>query len=139
MASRRLEKIAHAIQSILGPMLQNQISDPRVRGIISITRVNVAADLSIAKVYLSFLGLDEKQQQLAMQGITHAGGFLRHKLSDHLTMKTCPYLRFYLDSSLKKELEILQILHKVAAERNADDRQQDASETPLEPESDDEE
>jgi len=139
MASRRLEKIAHAIQSILGPMLQNQISDPRVNGLISITRVEVSADLSIAKIYLSILGLDDKHQQLALQGITHAGGFLRRKLSDQLTMRTCPFLRFYLDSSLKKEQEILQILHQVASERDSDEASQDHSNTSLEPEQSDEE
>ena len=86
---------------------------------ISVTRVETAADMQNAHVYLSMIGVDERQQQLSLRGIRHAKGFIQSLLADRLTTRTCPTLVFHLDDSLKKGIEIGKLIDQVAAERAA--------------------
>ena len=124
--SRRLEKLSRTIRDVVSEVIQSQLSDPRIRGMVSITRVELAGDLSVAKVYLSVIGVDSKDQQLSCKAIISASGFIRTRLASVLTTRTCPSLDFHLDDSLKKGFEITQLLDKLAAERN--DKSQDDDE-----------
>ncbi len=123
MSSRRLEKVARTVQAAVGQVIQSHLSDPRIRGLISVTRVEPSPDLRTCRVYLSVLGVDEKQQELSLRGIQHARGHIQHLLARQVTFKTCPTLDFYLDDSLKKGYQMVRLLDQVAAERDAPDSQ----------------
>lgn len=114
--SRRLEKVSRTIRDTVSEVIQSQLSDPRIRGLISVTRVKVAADFSTAHIYLSIIGIDTKQQQLSVQAIQHAAGFIQSRLASVLTTRSCPILNFTLDDSLKKSSEVLNIISQLAAE-----------------------
>jgi len=114
--SRRLEKLTRTVRDIVSEVVQTQLSDPRIRGIASITRVKLAPDLSYAKIYLSILGVDEQQQKLSFEGISHARGFIQSRLAGALTTRICPVLSFHLDDSLKRGFEITQLIERAAAE-----------------------
>jgi len=114
--SRRLEKVSRTIRDTVSEVIQNQLSDPRIRGLISVTRVKVAADFSTAHIYLSIIGIDTKQQQLSTQAIQHAAGFIQSRLASVLSTRSCPILNFTLDDSLKKGSEVLNIINQLAAE-----------------------
>ena len=117
MATRRMEKVSRAIRSAVSEAIQLRLSDPRIQGMISVTRVEPSPDLRTARIYLSVLGVDEKQQNLSLKGIRHAHGYIQSHLAEQLTMKVCPSLHFELDASLKKGFEITQILDELAAKR----------------------
>ncbi len=114
--SRRLEKVSRTIRDTVSKVIQNQLSDPRIRGLVSVTRVKVAADFSTAQIYLSIIGTDPKQQELSVQAIQHAAGFIQSHLANVLTTRSCPTLSFTLDDSLKKGSEVLNIINRLAAE-----------------------
>ena len=116
--SRRIEKLSRTIRDVVSDVIQNQLSDPRIRGMVSITRVELASDLSLAKIYLSVIGVDSKHQELSCKAVISAGGFIRTRLASVLTTRTCPSLEFHLDDSLKKGFGITQLLDKLAAERD---------------------
>ena len=122
MASRRLEKVSKMIRSTISEVIREHISDPRVKGMISVTRVDPAPDLRSAKVYLSILGVDETQEQLSFKGIQSASGYIRTCLSQRMTMKMCPALDFYLDKGLKKSFETMQLINQVSQEISDRDR-----------------
>jgi len=117
MATRRMEKVSRAIRSAVSEAIQSHLSDPRIQGIVSVTRVEPSGDLRNARVYLSIAGVEEKQQALTLKGIQHAHGYIQSYLAEQLTMKVCPTLHFSLDASFKKGLAITQILEALAAER----------------------
>jgi ribosome-binding factor A len=119
MATRRLEKVSRAIRTAVSEVIQNHLSDPRIQGLVTVTRVEPTPDLRTAKVFLSILGVNEQQQELSLKGIKHAHGYVQSYLAGQLTMKTCPSLRFYLDDSLKKSFAITQLLDQVTAEQKA--------------------
>jgi ribosome-binding factor A len=138
MSSRRVEKIDKAIRSTVSDVIQNHLSDPRIKGLISVTRVVTAADLRSARVYLSMIGIEEPQQQTALQAIKHARGHIQSYLASQLAIRTCPSLSFFLDDSLKKGFAITQLIDQVAAELHEREAKQNP-EVPLDqPESDDE-
>ena len=73
--SRRQEKITRTIRDVVSNVIENQLSDPRIRGMSSITHIELAADLSAAKIYLSILCDTKKDQELTCGAINNAKGF----------------------------------------------------------------
>jgi ribosome-binding factor A len=120
MISRRLNRISKLIQTVVSGLIQNHISDPRIQGLITVTRVETSPDLSHAWIYLRISGVNDQQQRLSLDGIKHAGGFIRSKLAHELTTKICPSLSFALDDRMQKELDVLNLLDQVAREFHDD-------------------
>ncbi len=119
--SRRTEMIGSAIQRELAVMILRDLDDPRLTGLPSITRVKVSPDLSIADVYITVMGT-EGQQTAALNALRHSAGLMRSKLTKEMTLRVAPYLKFHLDEKLKKEIEMLTLLEKVAQENAEIDR-----------------
>ena len=115
--SRRIEKLTRTIRDVISDSIQNHLSDPRIKGLVSVTRVELAPDLSVAKIFISVAGVEENQQQLSFEAVKNATGFMRSHLAKILTTRICPALVFYLDDSLKKGFEVCQILNRLADER----------------------
>ncbi len=115
--NRRIEKLTRTVRDVISESIQNHLSDPRIKGLVSVTRVELAPDLSLAKIYLSVVGVDQVQEQLTFKAITNATGFMRTYLSKKLTTRICPALNFYLDDSIKKSFEVCQIFDRLAEER----------------------
>jgi ribosome-binding factor A len=96
----RTRRIGEQIQRELASLIREEIKDPRL-GMVSVTAVIVTRDLAHAKVYVSVLG-NEEQTQASVSVLSHAAGFLRHKLGKILHIRVIPELRFYLDRSLEE-------------------------------------
>lgn len=88
-----------------------ELKDPRVRN-VTVTYVEVTADLRAAKVHVSIMG-DDTQQRLTLHGLQNAAGFLQAKLNDRIDMRYTPRLEFVLDLGVKKSIEIARILRQV--------------------------
>ena len=96
-------------------IIQRELSDPRLQGFPSITRVVVAEDLSTADVYVTIMGTPG-QQTAALNALRHSAGLMRTRLTKELTIRQAPFLKFQLDEDLKKELALLELLDQVAKE-----------------------
>jgi len=119
--SRRTEMLASTIQKELAGVIMRELADPRLPTIVSITRVKVSNDLSIADVYVTVMGTPG-QQTAALNALKHSAGVMRTKLTKALTLRVAPFLKFHLDEDLKKELEVLTLLDKVSQENAELDR-----------------
>jgi ribosome-binding factor A len=111
MTSRRLLKAAEAIRSVVGMAILTEVRDPRVQG-VTVTGVEVAPDMRSAKVRISVMG-DEGKEQLALRGLEHSAGFLQHKIADRIETRYTPKLQFVIDKGVKKSLEVARILNEV--------------------------
>jgi len=116
--SRRVERIASIVQSVLAQAIRERLSDPRIEPLTSITRVEISPDLSVAHVHVSVMAA-APQKKLTLIALQHAGGRLRTALADHLSMRQVPWLHFHLDESLQKSFKTIQILDDLMAERAA--------------------
>jgi ribosome-binding factor A len=113
--------LASTIQKELATMIMRELNDPRLPSIVSITRVKVTEDLSFADVFVTVMGT-QGQQNAALNALKHSAGVMRTKLTKVLSIRQAPYLRFQFDEGLKKELEVLDLLDKVARENEEIDR-----------------
>ncbi|WP_370390279.1 30S ribosome-binding factor RbfA [uncultured Winogradskyella sp.] len=101
MESNRQKKIAGLLQEDLVDVLQRAASEGGLRGvIISVTKVSVTADLSIAKVYLSIF--PNKEAETLLKGITSNKPLIRHELAQRTRhqLRRMPSLEFFIDDSL---------------------------------------
>ena len=120
MVARRLERASRLIRSTVSQIIQNELSDPRVSGMISVTRVESSPDLRSAKVYLTISGVSAEKAELSLRGIRHAKGFVRTRLAHRLAMKTCPSLNFCLDDQAKMGIETVDIIDGLFDEETDD-------------------
>jgi ribosome-binding factor A len=111
MSSRRLLKAAEAIREVVSMAILTEVRDPRVKN-VTVTMVEVAADMKSAKVHVSIMG-DEKQQRLSLSGLQNSAGFLQKRIADEIDMRYTPRLTFELDKGVKNSLEVARILSEV--------------------------
>ena len=109
MPSNRINRINDEIQRELADQLRN-LKDPRVSGMVSVTRVDTTNDLRYAKVYVS--ALDKTQEKDVLKGLKSASGFLRRELGRALQLRYTPELQFIGDDSIQHGAHILELLRK---------------------------
>jgi len=116
MPSRRQEKVARVVKEAVCDAIASHLSDPRIEGLVSVTRVDMAPDLRSADVYLSIFGSDDTAQNKTFVAITHAKSRIQSLLAARLQSKFCPVLRFYRDEKLKKTLKIMKLIDQAVSE-----------------------
>jgi ribosome-binding factor A len=126
--SRRTERVASTIRQELAMIILRELNDPRLVGMPTVTRVKLSPDLSIADVFVTVMGT-EGQQTAALNALKHSAGLMRSKLTEAMSMRTTPYLKFHLDEDLKKEIAVLELLDKVSRENKELDRQRAGQQT----------
>jgi len=125
MATRRQEKIARAVKEGVSDAIAHHLSDPRIEGFVSVTRVEMAVDLRNADVYISIFGSDEPAQNKTFAAITHAKSRIQSLVAGKLQSKFCPVLHFYLDEKFKKTLETMKLIDQAVSELEKDDLEED--------------
>lgn len=95
---KRTDRVAEMIQRKLAQIIPLEVKDPRLKGIITISAVNVAADLSHAKVYYTVLNDDK---EMVGQILNAASSYLRKALTRTITLRTVPQLHFVYDESIE--------------------------------------
>ena len=105
----KTEKIAGIIQKEVSEIIQFQLKDPKI-GFITITDVTVTGDLSIAKIYVSFLG-QKAREEAGMKALERSKGFIRSELAKRMTIRKVPQLMFLIDDSLEKGNKIEKIIY----------------------------
>lgn len=110
--SRRAGRVSATVRSALGDVFCAGLKDPRLSaaGLITITGVNVTADLSIATVYV--VATEEAPEVLEemMRGFESAAAFLRSAVARRVSLKRTPTLRFEIDPAIRQGRRIDAIL-----------------------------
>ncbi len=110
-SSRRVQKAAEAIREVVSLAILMDLKDPRIEH-VTVTYVEVAADMRHAKVHVSVMG-DDTQQRKSLYGLQHAAGYLQMKVAKRIDTRYTPRLKFVLDQGVKKSIEIEKILDSV--------------------------
>lgn len=108
--SHRTQQIESTLQRAIAEVLQRRISDPRIHGLISITRIKVSPDLREASVFVSVL--PEQNQKKVLYGLRHAAGHIQSLVLKQMVIKTVPHLDFRLDDTLKKSAGIFEAIQR---------------------------
>ncbi len=120
----RTERLQDEIQRILAHAVQFETRDPRI-GMANINDVVVTRDLSIAKVYVTFLGKESDEEcEKSAAALNHAAGFFRSIVAKELAIRITPRLQFYYDRTAVKGQALSHLIDSAIAEdesRHQDD------------------
>ena len=116
MTTRRQEKMSREVKEVVSDAISNHLSDPRIEGFVSVTRVEMSPDLRSGDVYISIFGGDDSSQKKTFLAIQHAKSRIQSLLGGKLQSKFCPLLYFYIDERFKKTQETMNIIEKAVSE-----------------------
>lgn len=108
--SHRKEQIESSLKRSIAAVISRHLADPRVRGLISITRVDVSPDLHQAQVFISVI--PDKYESRTLAGLTAARGHILTKVGKFLRIRALPTLEFRIDESLKRQAEVFAAIRE---------------------------
>lgn len=115
--SHRVERVAEQIREEVSQILSTEVSDPGI-GLITVTRVKVTPDLSLARVYWTSMG-DPAQRKQTAKALSRATPYVRHLLSTRMTLRRSPEVQFLFDQSVAAQDRVEQILVELKQEEAA--------------------
>jgi ribosome-binding factor A len=125
----RSDRVSDAIQRLLAQLIPQEIRDPRI-GMVNINDVTVTRDMAHAKVYVTFVGVDnEEDSQESVAVLNKAAGFLRTFLAKELSMRTVPRLQFIYDKTSVRGQALSSLIDKALADDRARSRDADSTDS----------
>lgn len=111
MSAQRKARVEHAMRDVLTSAINNDVRDPRVRAatLITVAKVEMNVDMSVANVYVSIVG-DDATADGVIAGLQKAAGFLRGPVGRELNLQRAPELRFMHDASIDISAKLAAIV-----------------------------
>ena len=110
----RPDRIGDQIRTEISDLLFREVHDPGI-GFVTITRVQVTADLQIARVYYTTMA-DQAARTDTAKALKRATPFLRHQLAGRLSLRRMPEIEFRFDQSVEQHDRIEKLLHEIHEE-----------------------
>jgi len=109
--SQRKQRVEHGLRDVLTEMITREVKDPRVRAatLITVTKVELNVDLSVAMVYVSIVG-DDATADGVLAGLAKVAGYLRGPVGRKLNLQHAPELRFLADASIDMSEKLAAII-----------------------------
>jgi ribosome-binding factor A len=114
----RPDRVADQIRGELGQLLAREVHDPGI-GFVTITRVQVTADLQQARVFYTSFG-DATAQRSSARALERATPFLRRHIGSRLRLRRVPELTFLVDESIAGQDRIEQLLKEIGSSVSSD-------------------
>ena len=116
---RRIERLEQVILQTVSPMVANGLADPRlIDNMVTITRIKLSGDLSIARINWSCMGTAADRSKAA-HALEQARGPVQSAIGDAMRTRKTPRVQFHYDESLAKSQTINEILERIELERAA--------------------
>jgi ribosome-binding factor A len=110
--NRRADRVAEAIREEVATFLAEDVKDPRVVGLVTVTGVEVTRDLRQAKVYVSVMGSDT-ERAATFDGLNSVAGHLRSRVGRALRLRLAPEIAFRPDESIARAARIESLLAQI--------------------------
>ena len=111
----RFNRVNEEIKKYVSSIIMNDIKDPHLTGLISVTKAKVTPDLKYAKVYISILNAKNVKEDLAI--LKKSAGLTRSLLAQRMNLRITPEIIFELDESMEYGARIDSILKEIMPER----------------------
>lgn len=106
--SHRVERVAEQIREEVSQILSTEVADPGI-GLVTITRVTVTPDLSLARVYWTSLE-EGAEHRTTARALKRAAPYVRHLLSTRMSLRRSPDVQFLYDQSVAAQDRVERIL-----------------------------
>ena len=117
-------RINGEVMKELSLIIRQEIKDPRIHMMTSVTSVEVAPDLKTCKAYISVMGSDEEKKD-TIAGLRSAEGYVRRQLAKRLNLRNTPEIRFVLDQSIEYGVHMSRLIDEVNKETPERDEEDD--------------
>ena len=108
MSYQRIDRISEEVRREVDAIIREELGDPRIGGTFSVTRAEVTGDLRYAKIYVSVLE-DDRRDEL-MEALKSARGFIRRALGKRMIIRYSPELIFISDKNIEYGVHIAKVL-----------------------------
>ena len=108
MSYQRIDRISEEVRREVDAIIREELGDPRIGGTFSITRAEVTGDLRYAKIYVSVLEDDRRDELLS--ALKSAKGFIRRALGKRMIIRYTPELIFVSDRNIAYGVHIAKVL-----------------------------
>jgi ribosome-binding factor A len=109
MANRRNTRLSGEMKKVISDIIRNEVKDPRLSELVSVTDVHVTEDLKLAKIYISVYG----DMDQTLEALKSAKGFIRKQVGSRIKMRLTPELLFEKDESIEKGIYMSSLINKV--------------------------
>ncbi len=115
MDNKRISRISEEVKKVVSGIISNELKDPRISPMTSVTHVEVTRDLRYAKIYISVLG-DDNEKKDTLEGLENAKGFIRREIGNSINLRYVPEPLFSLDDSIEQGIYMSKLIDKVNRE-----------------------
>ena len=116
MPIKRTDRLNSLLKEVLSDVIREEVRNPHISTLVTVTRVEITTDLHYAKVFVSVIG-SEQEKQAALAGLQSAAGFIAVHAAKKVVMRYFPELTFRLDDSVEKYAKIEEKLREIQQER----------------------
>lgn len=106
----RRERIEGEVQRVLSALVAREVKDPRV-GSVTITAVQLAPDLSVARIFFLPFGGRHTADEVR-EGLASAAGFLRGEVGRRLSLRHAPRLEFVIDRHFEEAAHLTSLIDR---------------------------
>lgn len=117
--SNRLNRINEELKREISNIINYEVTNSNVTGIISVTSVKISPDLRYARVYVSVL--NSKNVKNTIAGLKSSSGFIRSRIAEKINLRVTPELVFELDDSMQYGEKIDTILKDIIKDIKPED------------------
>lgn len=110
----RPQRVGNELQKEIAIILQREMKDPRLGGMVTVSEVEISRDLSYAKVFVTFL--NDKDPEAVTQGLkvlNDATGYIRSLVGKEMQLRIIPELKFVYDESLVEGMRMSNLVSEV--------------------------
>ncbi len=118
----RVERIEEEVKKVVSKVIDRDLKDPRLNGMISVTKVDVSRDLKYCKIYVSMLGVADQKE--AMDALKSSAGFVRREIGANIRMHSTPEVKFEFDDSIEYGNKIQKIINDLDIKPVEEDREE---------------
>ena len=111
MAKYRSGRLNEEMKKEISNIVMNELKDPRVTAMVTITDVEVTSDLSYAKVFVSIFGT-EKQKEESLAALKSSAGYIRHEVAQRIKVRYVPELIITVDDTIDRGMHIDELIKK---------------------------
>lgn len=113
MANYRGGRINEEFKREISNLIQNEIKDPRLTAMISVTDVKVTKDLRYAKVFVSLFAKNDEEKEESLKALKSSAGFIRREVGNRVKLRSTPEILFEEDNSIDNAMYIESLLNKI--------------------------
>ena len=124
--TQRTEQVASTLKRALQGVLSRGLADPRVKGLVTVTRIEVTSDLANATVFCTVT--PHAHEDISIHGVQSASTWIRRQVSEKVRFRRMPQFTFKLDEQLQRQQEVLASIAEARREdelRNSKKKQKE--------------